>query len=146
MQMMSWPPKARRQRRISKRHIRTLAAAVGVQFVENEKTQPLRSTHQLAVLAAGEQQFQHHVVGEQDVRRIAPNRLTLRPFFLPRVAGKANGRLAFRITLLKELLEFFVLAVGQGVHGINHDGLDASAGPMPQNVVNDRHDVGQALA
>ena len=59
------------------RDVGALAAAIGVQLVEHEKPEPLGGSHQLAVLASGEQQLQHHVVREQDVRRIASDRLAL---------------------------------------------------------------------
>ena len=48
---------------------------VGVQFVEDEKTQPLRSPDDLAVLRTGEHELEHHVVGEQDVGWVGPNLL-----------------------------------------------------------------------
>ena len=59
------------------RDVGALAAAIGVQLVEHEKPEPQGGSHQLAVLASGEQQLQHHVVREQDVRRIASDRLAL---------------------------------------------------------------------
>ena len=65
--------------------------------------------------------------------------------FLPCIAGESNGGLAFRVTPVDELPEFFALAVGQRVHRIDDDGLDSAAGPAPEHVVHDRHDVGEAL-
>ena len=41
--------------------------------------------------------------------------------------------------------ELLVLAVGEGVHGVDDDGLDSAAGPVPKHVVHDRHHVGEAL-
>jgi hypothetical protein len=41
-----------------------------VQLVEHQKAQTLRCTHELAILGTREQQLEHHVVGEQDVRWI----------------------------------------------------------------------------
>jgi len=38
-----------------------------------------------------------------------------------------------------------VLAIGQRVHGVNDNRLDALARPPPEHVVHDRHDVGKAL-
>ena len=45
-----------------------------------------------------------------------------------------------------ELAELLVLAVGQGVHGIHDNGLDALSGPASEHVVHDRHYVGKALS
>lgn len=112
-------------------NVRTLSAAVGMQFVENEEAHTLRGANQFAVLAAGEQQLQHHVVGEEEVRWITTNHLLFDNLLLTRISGKADGWLPFRLTLLKELLEFFFLTVGQGVHRIHHNGLDAPSRPIP---------------
>src|SRR5712691_13553721 len=101
------------------RHVRALAATVGMQLVEDQKAQALSGTHQFAILSAREQQFQHHVVREQDVRRLAADCVPLQALLLPRVAGNAYGRLAWGIALLEELLEFLVLTVGQRVHRID---------------------------
>ena len=128
------------------RHVGPLAPAVGVQLVENEKTQSVRGPDQLAILAAREQQFQHHVVRQQDVGRMAANCVAFRPFFLARVAGEADRGLTFRISLLQELARLLVLAVGQGVHRIHHDCLDAPVRTAAQDMVHDGHDVGEALA
>ena len=58
------------------RNVGALAAAIGVQLVEHEEPEPPGGPHQLAILAAREQQLQHHVVREQDVGRIPPDRLS----------------------------------------------------------------------
>ena len=74
------------------RDVRALATAVGVQLVEDQEREPLGRPHQRAVLAAGEQQLEHHVVGEQDVRRVAADRLALLALLLARVAGEPHRR------------------------------------------------------
>ena len=48
--------------------------------------------------------------------------------------------------MTKELLEFAVLAVCQGIHRINHDRLYASAEAAPEYVVHGGDDVGEALS
>ena len=128
------------------RDVRALAAPVGMQLVEDEEPETLCGPHQRAVLAAREQQLQHHVVRQKDIRRIAANRLAFVAPFLPRVARETHRRPAFRITPAEKLPELFVLAVGEGVHGVDDDGPDAPAGPGTKHVVHDRHDVGEALA
>ena len=54
------------------RDVGALTAAIGVQLVEHEEPEAPGGSHEFAVLAAREQQLQHHVVREQDVGRIAP--------------------------------------------------------------------------
>ena len=125
-------------------HIGALAPAVGVQLVEDQEPQPLRRSHQFAVLGAREQQLQHHVVGEQDVRRVAADRLTGLALLLAGVAGEAY-RGAIRVAEVQELGEFFLLAVGQGIHRVDHNGLDAPTRPVAQHMVHDGDYVGQAL-
>ena len=128
------------------RDVGPLAAPIGVQLVEDEEPEALGGPHQCAVLAAREQQLQHHVVGQEDVRRIVANGLAGGASFLPRVAREAHRRLAFRVALAEELPQLLVLAVGQSVHGVDDDGPDPLAGPAAKHVVHDRHDVGEALA
>ena len=72
-------------------HIRSLPAAVGMEFVEDEKAEPLGGADQRAVLIPGQEQFEHHVVGQQDVGRIVPDGFTRFLFFLSRETGEAYG-------------------------------------------------------
>ena len=126
--------------------VRPLSAPVGVQLVEDEEPETLGGPHQRTVLAAREQQLQHHVVRQEDVRRLVTDGLADGAPFLSRVAREAHRRTAFRVALAEELPELFVLAVGEGVHGVDDDGPDPLAGSAPKHVVHDRHDVGEALA
>ena len=48
--------------------------------------------------------------------------------------------------MIEELAEFLVLAVGQCVHRVQHQRLDAPARSGAQHMVHDWHDVGEALA
>ena len=127
------------------RDIGALTAPIGMQLVEYEELQSLCGPYQRPVLATSEQQLEHHVVRQQDIRRIVANAVTCVPAFLPRVPIEPNPRSTFRIALVDELPEFLVLAVGQCVHRIDDDGLDSLAGSVSENVVHDRHDVGEAL-
>ena len=65
---------------------------------------------------------------------------------LARVAGEGHRSLAVRVAELEELLKLAVLAVGEGVHRVDDDGLYTPAGTPSQDVVDDRDDVGEALA
>ena len=116
-----------------------------MQLIEDEKPQSLRRPHQLPVFASSEQQFQHHVVREQDVRRRTPYLVPQRSFLLARVPREPNQGSPFRIASVDELPELLVLAVGEGVHGVDDDGLDSAAGTVSKHVVHDRHHVGEAL-
>ena len=62
-----------------------------MEFVEDEKAEPLGGADQGAVLIPGEEQLEHHVVGQQDVGRIVPDGFTRFLFFLSREAGEAYG-------------------------------------------------------
>ncbi len=117
-----------------------------MQFVEHQEPQALRGTDELTVVGTREQQLEHHVVGEKDVRRRAAQRLACHAFLLTSVAGKTHRSTARRISLLEELAELLVLAVGKRVHRVDDDRLNPSPRPVPQDVVHDRHDVGQTLA
>lgn len=127
-------------------HVRPLPPAVGVQFVEHQELEPPGRLDQLAVAGPGQDQLQHHVVGEQDVGRLCQDRLPLVRPLLAGVPGERDGAAAVGVPEAEELAEFAELAVGQGVHGVDDDRADALAAAHPQDVVHDRDDVRQALA
>jgi len=47
--------------------------------------------------------------------------------------------------MAEKLFQFPVLAVGQCVHRVDHDGRDALARAVSKDMVNDGNDIGQAL-
>ena len=67
-------------------------------------------------------------------------------FSWPGVAPEGDRRAMTPRAVAEELVEFLLLAVGQGVHRVDDDRLDALARPGPQDVVDDRDDVAEALA
>ena len=130
------------------RHISALASSVGVQFIEHQELQSLGVGNHLLVngVLPRQQQLQHHEVGEQDVRRVGLHRLPLFSAFLTRKAAESDRTSAWVGT--QELFELLQLAVGQGVHWIDHDG--ASARRLVclsclDAVVNDGDEVRQRL-
>ena len=60
--------------------------------------------------------------------------------FLAGVAGESDRRLAVK-SVVEELLQLLHLAVGQGVHRVDDDRLDALARPFAEHAVDDRDDV-----
>jgi hypothetical protein len=50
-------------------NVRALAAAIRVQFIEYEEPQPGGGTHKGTFSWPSQDQFKHHVVGQQDVGR-----------------------------------------------------------------------------
>jgi hypothetical protein len=110
----------------------------------------LRSPNQPSPLVPPSQdQLQHHVVGQQDVRRLAGDAPAIVLGLLAGVPGKAHRGLASGITALEELLHLMHLAVGQGVHGVHHDRLNArpvlAASLGPQDTIHNRDQISQAL-
>ena len=78
-------------------HIRSLPAAIRVEFVQNEKAQSLGCLHQRSsFVGPGQDQLQHHVVREQDVGRIGHDPLFLLVLLLSRVPFKGDGPTAVR--------------------------------------------------
>ncbi|MCY4375068.1 MAG: hypothetical protein OXC31_15005 [Spirochaetaceae bacterium] len=127
-------------------HISALPAAVGVQLVEHEESQTLRRPYQFAILASCEHELQHHVVGQEHIRRVAAHGVSSFPTFLPRVPREAYWCLTLRIARVDELPELLMLAVGERVHRIDDDRLDTAPGTGAQDAVHNGDDVRKALA
>lgn len=128
------------------RHVGTLPAAVGVQLVEHQEAQPLCCPDEIVLPGPREDQLQHHVVGEEDVWWRGNDLAALLIRLLARVAAKRDRGLAVGVAVAEELLELAELAVGKRVHRIDDDRLNAPPAPSAQHFVNDRDDVGEALA
>jgi hypothetical protein len=124
-----------------------------VQFVQDQEPQPLRGPDQmLALVRAGQHQLEHHVVGQQDVRRLGQDPSPLVVPLLPGVPGERHRLPALRIPEPQKLLQLTQLGIGQRVHRIDDDRLHpgtppaAVRGSVAQHAVHDRDDVGQRLA
>lgn len=127
-------------------HVGPLAPAVGVEFVEHQEFESPGRMDQVLVTGPGKDEVKHDVVGQQDVRGPGEDLRPLGLAFLPRVARKPHRAFAVGVALVDELIELVHLTVGQGVHGVDHDGLDALAVAPLEHVVDDGNEVGQALA
>ncbi len=129
------------------RDVGPLASPVGVQLVEDEEAEILGGRDEVTLGGPREQQLEHHVVGQEDVGRVTEDLFARLLVLLAGVAAERHRRLALRVSMPKELLELAGLRVGQGVHWIDDDRLDASVtGRAAQDGVDDRDDVGEALA
>ena len=138
---------ASRTRRQSSADVGALPAAVGVQLVEDEEPQALRRARRACARCGRvRMQLEHHVVRQQDVRRVREDRLALLVALLAGVAAERDRPGRARRADAEELLELADLAVGQRVHRVDDDRLDPRARPVTQHVVDDRDDVGEALA
>ncbi len=127
-------------------HVRALASAVGVKLVEHQELESLGGSDQLVLPGPCEHQLEHHVVGQQDVRRIGDDLLPFLVGLLTRVAAEGHQRRPVRIAVAKELLQLTQLAVRQGVHRVDDDRLNASPAAASEDVIYDRHYVGEALS
>ena len=74
--------------------IGALPPPVGVEFVEDEEAQIVRRFHQPVFGRTGENQFQHHIVGEQDVRWVLQNLGACLCVFLASIAPECYRGLA----------------------------------------------------
>jgi hypothetical protein len=80
------------------------------------------------------------------VRGVGDDLLALLVGLLTGVAGERHGPFTVRVAVIEELLELPVLAVGQGVHRVDDDGLYAASRSTSQDVVHHGDYVGKALA
>ena len=128
------------------RNISALSSAVGVELVQHKKLQTTSCPNNRFLMGAREQQLQHHIVGQQYIRRISDDRLPFVLGLLSSVALEGDRRLARWEPEAEKLLQLVELAVGQRVHGIDDNGLDAPAAAPAEYVVNNGDDIGQAFA
>ncbi len=134
-------------------HVSALTPPIGVQFVENQKLQTVAMLDDAAVvlIKTGEDEFQHHEVGEENVGRVVRYVLAFGRGFLSCVTGDGEGLLVGGIAV-QEFVEFFQLAVGQRVHGIDDDGAGARRRVflfrllLLQYPVDDRDEEGEGFA
>jgi hypothetical protein len=117
-----------------------------VKLVEDEEPEPPRGLHDLVLIRSGEDQLEHHVVGEQNVGRRREDRLPLLVRLLARVAPERDRVRTRPRAVGEELLELACLAVGERVHRINDDRLNALARPVAEHVIDERDEVSKALA
>ncbi len=123
-----------------------LAAPVGMQLVEDEELQSLCCLDERGpFVGAREDEFEHDVVGQQDVGGIGQDGLAFCVVLLARVPLERD-RGSAAVSVLQELAELLNLTVGQGIHRVDDDRLDALAAAFPQDPIDDRDDVGQRLA
>ena len=134
-------------------HVGPLAAAVSVQFVQHQEFQlSHRPVHKHPFAWSGEHELQHDIVGEQQVRRILQDLLLALQCLLAGVAGKAHReglpRACRRVgDVGRQPFQALQLRVDEGVHRIDDDGTyTVSIGVVLEHVVNDGHEVGEALA
>ncbi len=116
-----------------------------MEFIEHKELQLPRGVNNPSITWTRQNQLEHHVVGQQNVRGVIEDLLALILFLLTGVAGERYRRLALRKTKLQKLLELTHLAVRERIHWIDNDRLNATPRSAPQHVIHDRDDVAQAL-
>src|SRR5690606_15081984 len=105
-----------------------------------------RCDQMVALPGPGEQVLQHHVVGEQDVRLAGEDPVPLLLALLAGVTVEGDRALVLGQPPLQEAAQLVELAVGERVHRVDDDRLDPARGGVPEDRVDDRQDVAEALA
>ena len=119
-----------------------------MQLVQHEEAQPRTVADDAAIdiLLPRHEEFQHHEVGEQDVRRVVRNALPLVHVLLAGVAGEGDRSISGHLT--DELGEFVHLRVRERVHRVDDDGVRSSLGGCAarlQDVVDDGDEEAERL-
>ncbi|TFE69315.1 hypothetical protein A7Q09_05335 [Methylacidiphilum sp. Yel] len=127
------------------RHVGSLAAAVGVKLVQYQEAETPSCFNQAPLDGPGEDELEHDVVSEQDVRGILDDLLPFGVRFLTGVAAETDGASPVGEPQLQKLAELASLAVGEGVHGVDDDGPDALPGPLAQHGVHNGNEVSKTL-
>jgi hypothetical protein len=117
-----------------------------VEFVKHEKLQALGRPNEILLLWMSQQEFQHHIVGEEDVGRRGNDLLFFLLRFLSRVARERYGAFAVGLAVTEKLFEFPILAVGQRVHGIHNECLNPTPATAPKRVIDYGDDIREAFS
>jgi hypothetical protein len=129
------------------RHVRTLSPAISVKFIKDKKAKSfsLFDNYRVWKILPRHNQFEHDVVGKQNIRWALRQLLPQLLAFLAGIARVGDGLVALSIAIGEELLKFLQLAVAKRVHRINDDRADALAGialsTPAQDIINDRNEV-----
>ena len=118
-----------------------LSPSVRVQLIEDQEGETGHCRDEGRFGRSRQDEFKHHEVGEQNVRRVFPNLALLGVGLLAGVAPERD-----RGTFPQKLLQLQFLRVGEGIHRVDDDGANASARPLAQHAVDDRDEVAERLA
>jgi len=127
--------------------VSALTPPVSMQFIEYEKTKVLEDGVPNGVFTMpGQNEFQHHVVRQKDVRRGLAQRLAIFFSELSRVRCVADGKR--RTGTLLECrgvsLKLLDLRIDQSVHRVNEHRLDTAAKAVRfEQMIEHRADEGQ---
>jgi hypothetical protein len=117
-----------------------------VEFVEYQEVEVLGGGDEGSFLRPGEDQLEHDIIRQQDVWRVRDDLSFLLARFLPGITREGYRPLPIWIAMTQELLQFALLAVGEGVHRVHDDSLDTTARSTAEDVIHDGDNVGQTLA
>src|SRR5262249_44337599 len=106
----------------------------------------LRRPDERALHWPRQDQLQHHIVGQQDVRRVLEDSPTFFFTFLTGVSGESDRPPAIRVAVAEELAQLVELAVRQRVHRVDYEGTNPLPRALPQDVIDGGNDVREALA
>ena len=99
-----------------------------MQLIQHQKLQPPGGLDNgsIQLVLPRHQQFEHHEVGQDDIGRVLADAFALVLIFLTRITGISH-RSAGGICAIgtKKLLQLVPLTVGQGIHRVDDDRLDA---------------------
>ena len=119
-----------------------------MQLVEHQKAKTLGRLDDGPVVGIdpGQEELEHGVVRQQDIRRVSGDPLPAPLAILVRCTAQRSRDPGPRISGLEKLFQLLHLRVAEGVHGIDDDRFDTARRWMRQRVVHDRNEIGQALA
>jgi hypothetical protein len=122
--------------------VRSLAAPVGVEFVEHQELKTAgKGSNDLMIARASEEQLEHDVVGQQDIGRVGQDFLPFLFFLLARIAPESSGWSCCGRPFDEEFFQFLLLAVGQGIHRIDDNGPNALATPLPEHKIDNWENI-----
>ena len=122
-----------------------------MKFVQDYEVQGAGVLNDFGVnaLLAGQEQFSHHEVGQQNVGKVVSDLLAFLPTFLTSIATYDRPKLFRQTGLGNEFFDLFDLAISERVHRIDDYGartVPPAGFPLPHDRVDDWHEEAQRLS
>ena len=117
-----------------------------MQLVQDEKPQSLSGPDKICFLGSRQNEFEHYVVGKQNIRRIGYNLILFIIGFLACISPECDRTSLVGIAEVDELFQFANLAIRQGIHWIYDDCLNTASWTVLEHMIDGWDNEGKTLS